>query len=293
MSTDTRTIEQLTGSDYKYGFVTQIDADTLPRGLNETVIREISARKREPEWLLDWRLKGYRAWLTMTEPAWQNVHYEPIDYQQIRYYSAPRKPAPVGIDQVDPELLRTFEKLGVPLAERSRLAGVAVDAVFDSVSVVTTFKETLAELGIIFGSFSDAVQEHPELVRKYLGSVVPYSDNFFAALNAAVFSDGSFCYIPKGVRCPMELSTYFRINAAETGSSGRCLSPTKARLSATSRGARRRGATGTSSTRRWSSWWRSTARRSSTRRSRTGTRATRPARAASTTSSPSAAPAGG
>jgi Fe-S cluster assembly protein SufB len=223
MSTDTRTIEQLTGSDYKYGFVTQIDADTLPRGLNETVIREISARKREPEWLLDWRLKGYRAWLTMTEPAWQNVHYEPIDYQQIRYYSAPRKPAPVGIDQVDPELLRTFEKLGVPLAERSRLAGVAVDAVFDSVSVVTTFKETLAELGIIFGSFSDAVQEHPELVRKYLGSVVPYSDNFFAALNAAVFSDGSFCYIPKGVRCPMELSTYFRINAAETGQFERTL----------------------------------------------------------------------
>jgi Fe-S cluster assembly protein SufB len=223
MSTDTRTIEQLTGSDYKYGFVTQIDADTLPRGLNETVIREISARKREPEWLLDWRLKGYRAWLTMTEPAWQNVHYEPIDYQQIRYYSAPRKPAPVGIDQVDPELLRTFEKLGVPLAERSRLAGVAVDAVFDSVSVVTTFKETLAELGIIFGSFSDAVQEHPELVHKYLGSVVPYSDNFFAALNAAVFSDGSFCYIPKGVRCPMELSTYFRINAAETGQFERTL----------------------------------------------------------------------
>jgi Fe-S cluster assembly protein SufB len=223
MSTGTQTIEQLTGGDYKYGFVTAIDADTLPRGLSEDVIRQISARKHEPEWLLDWRLKGYRAWLTMAEPAWQNVHYQPIDYQDISYYSAPRKPALASLDEVDPELLKTFEKLGVPLAERSRLAGVAVDAVFDSVSVVTTFKETLAELGIIFGSFSEAVQQHPELVRKYLGSVVPYSDNFFAALNAAVFSDGSFCYIPKGVRCPMELSTYFRINAAETGQFERTL----------------------------------------------------------------------
>lgn len=223
MSTDTRTIEQLTGGDYKYGFVTAIDADTLPRGLSEDIIRQISARKREPDWLLDWRLKGYRAWLTMVEPTWQNVHYEPIDYQNISYYSAPRKPALTSLDEVDPELLKTFEKLGVPLAERSRLAGVAVDAVFDSVSVVTTFKETLAELGIIFGSFSEAVQQHPELVRRYLGSVVPYSDNFFAALNAAVFSDGSFCYIPKGVRCPMELSTYFRINAAETGQFERTL----------------------------------------------------------------------
>jgi len=223
MSTGTQTIEQLTGGDYKYGFVTAIDADTLPRGLSEDVIRQISARKHEPGWLLDWRLKGYRAWLTMAEPAWQNVHYQPIDYQDISYYSAPRKPALASLDEVDPELLKTFEKLGVPLAERSRLAGVAVDAVFDSVSVVTTFKETLAELGIIFGSFSDAVQQHPDLVRKYLGSVVPYSDNFFAALNAAVFSDGSFCYIPKGVRCPMELSTYFRINAAETGQFERTL----------------------------------------------------------------------
>jgi len=223
MSTGTQTIEQLTGGDYKYGFVTAIDADTLPRGLSEDVIRQISARKHEPEWLLDWRLKGYRAWLTMAEPAWQNVHYQPIDYQDISYYSAPRKPALASLDEVDPELLKTFEKLGVPLAERSRLAGVAVDAVFDSVSVVTTFKETLAELGIIFGSFSEAVQQHPDLVRKYLGSVVPYSDNFFAALNAAVFSDGSFCYIPKGVRCPMELSTYFRINAAETGQFERTL----------------------------------------------------------------------
>ena len=223
MSTGTQTIEQLTGGDYKYGFVTAIDADTLPRGLSEDVIRQISARKHEPGWLLDWRLKGYRAWLTMAEPAWQNVHYQPIDYQDISYYSAPRKPALSSLDEVDPELLKTFEKLGVPLAERSRLAGVAVDAVFDSVSVVTTFKETLAELGIIFGSFSDAVQQHPDLVRKYLGSVVPYSDNFFAALNAAVFSDGSFCYIPKGVRCPMELSTYFRINAAETGQFERTL----------------------------------------------------------------------
>ena len=223
MSTDTRTIEQLAGGDYKYGFVTAIDADTLPRGLSEDVIRQISARKREPEWLLEWRLKAYRAWLTMAEPTWQNVHYEPIDYQGISYYSAPRKPALTSLDEVDPELLETFEKLGVPLAERSRLAGVAVDAVFDSVSVATTFKDTLAELGIIFGSFSEAVQQHPELVRKYLGSVVPYSDNFFAALNAAVFSDGSFCYIPKGVRCPMELSTYFRINAAETGQFERTL----------------------------------------------------------------------
>ena len=223
MSTGTQTIEQLTGGDYKYGFVTAIDADTLPRGLSEDVIRQISARKHEPEWLLDWRLKGYRAWLTMAEPAWQNVHYQPIDYQDISYYSAPRKPALASLDEVDPELLKTFEKLGVPLAERSRLAGVAVDAVFDSVSVVTTFKETLAELGIIFGSFSEAVQQHPDLVRKYLGSVVPYFDNFFAALNAAVFSDGSFCYIPKGVRCPMELSTYFRINAAETGQFERTL----------------------------------------------------------------------
>jgi Fe-S cluster assembly protein SufB len=203
--------------------VTAIDADTLPRGLSEDVIRQISARKREPEWLLEWRLKAYRAWLTMAEPTWQNVHYEPIDYQGISYYSAPRKPALTSLDEVDPELLQTFEKLGVPLAERSRLAGVAVDAVFDSVSVATTFKDTLAELGIIFGSFSEAVQQHPDLVRKYLGSVVPYSDNFFAALNAAVFSDGSFCYVPKGVRCPMELSTYFRINAAETGQFERTL----------------------------------------------------------------------
>jgi Fe-S cluster assembly protein SufB len=223
MSTDTSTIERLTGGDYKYGFVSPIDADTLPRGLSEDVIRQISARKHEPDWLLDWRLKGYRAWLTMAEPTWQNVHYEPIDYQNISYFSAPRKPVPGNIDEVDPELIKTFEKLGVPLAERNRLAGVAVDAVFDSVSVVTTFKETLAELGIIFGSFSEAVQQHPDLVRTYLGSVVPYSDNFFAALNAAVFSDGSFCYIPKGVRCPMELSTYFRINAAETGQFERTL----------------------------------------------------------------------
>ena len=223
MGTDTRTIEQLTGGDYKYGFVTAIDADTLPRGLSEDIVRQISAKKHEPEWLLDWRLKGYRAWLTMTEPTWQNVHYEPIDYQNISYYSAPKKPTLMSLEDVDPELLNTFERLGVPLAERSRLSGVAVDAVFDSVSVVTTFKETLADLGIIFSSFSEAVQQHPDLVRKYLGSVVPYSDNFFAALNAAVFSDGSFCYVPKGVRCPMELSTYFRINAAQTGQFERTL----------------------------------------------------------------------
>jgi len=211
-------------SEYKYGFVTDIETETVPRGLSEEVIRLISAKKHEPEWLTQWRLKAYRHWLTMTEPTWQNVHYAPIDYQSIFYYSAPKqKTGPKRLEDVDPKLLETYRRLGIPLEEQKRLAGVAVDAVFDSVSVATTFKEKLAELGIIFCSFSEAVQNHPELVRRYLGSVVPYSDNYFATLNSAVFSDGSFAYIPKGVRCPMELSTYFRINAAQTGQFERTL----------------------------------------------------------------------
>ena len=224
MSTEQSTIESLANREYKYGFVTDIEADAAPRGLNEDIVRLISSKKGEPEWLLEWRLKAFRHWQTMVEPTWANVSYPPIDYQDIIYYSAPKqKVAPKSIDEVDPELLKTYEKLGIPLAERSRLAGVAVDAVFDSVSVATTFKEKLNELGIIFCSFSEAVREHPDLVRKYLGSVVPANDNFFAALNSAVFSDGSFCFIPKGVRSPMELSTYFRINAAETGQFERTL----------------------------------------------------------------------
>jgi Fe-S cluster assembly protein SufB len=224
MPTSTETIEQLATRDYKYGFVTDIEADTLPPGLDEDVVRAISAKKSEPEWLLDFRLKAYRAWLGMKEPTWQNVHYEPIDYQAVSYYSAPKKkPVLNSLDEVDPELRSTFAKLGIPLEEQKMLAGVAVDAVFDSVSVATTFRSKLADLGIIFCSFSEAVKEHPELVRKYLGTVVPYTDNFFATLNSAVFSDGSFAYIPKGVRCPMELSTYFRINAASTGQFERTL----------------------------------------------------------------------
>ncbi|MBI2835495.1 MAG: Fe-S cluster assembly protein SufB, partial [Acidobacteria bacterium] len=224
MPTATRTIEELTSKEYKYGFVTEIESETVPPGLDEDVIRLISAKKHEPEWLLDWRLKAYRTWLTMPEPTWANVKFEPIDYQAIAYYSAPKKrPRLESLDEVDPEVRRTFEKLGIPLEEQKMLAGVAVDAVFDSVSVATTFKEKLAGLGIIFSSFSDAVQSHPNLVRKYLGSVVPYSDNKHATLNSAVFSDGSFCYVPKGVRCPMELSTYFRINAANTGQFERTL----------------------------------------------------------------------
>jgi Fe-S cluster assembly protein SufB len=225
MATQLTSIETLANQEYKWGFVTDIEADTVPPGLNEDVIRLISARKSEPPFMLEWRLKAYRQWLKMTEPTWANVHYPPIDYQQIIYYSAPKtnKNGPKSLDEVDPELLATYEKLGIPLHERELLAGVAVDAVFDSVSVATTFKEKLSELGIIFCSFSEAVQNHPELVQKYLGTVVPYSDNFFAALNAAVFSDGSFCYIPKGIRCPMELSTYFRINAKNTGQFERTL----------------------------------------------------------------------
>ena len=223
MSTPTNAIEALVNREYKWGFVTEIEQDVAPPGLNEDIIRLISSKKNEPEWLLEWRLKAYRHWLTIKEPTWHNVHYPPIDYQGISYYAAPKKKELQSLDEVDPELLRTYEKLGIPLEEQKMLTGVAVDAVFDSVSVATTFKEKVAELGIIFCSFSEAAQEHQELVRKYLGSVVPYTDNFFATLNSAVFTDGSFCYIPKGVRCPMELSTYFRINAASTGQFERTL----------------------------------------------------------------------
>jgi Fe-S cluster assembly protein SufB len=224
MTTETNSIEQLASGEYKWGFVTDIESESIPPGLNEDVVRLLSAKKGEPGWLLDWRLKAYRKWRTMTEPVWPNVHYPAIKYDSIVYYSAPkRKKELKSLDEVDPELLRTYEKLGISLTEQKLLQGVAVDAVFDSVSVATTFKKTLNEKGIIFCSFSEAVREHPDLVRQYLGSVVPPTDNFFAALNAAVFSDGSFCYIPKNVRCPMELSTYFRINAADTGQFERTL----------------------------------------------------------------------
>ncbi|MCJ7504617.1 MAG: Fe-S cluster assembly protein SufB [Acidobacteriia bacterium] len=225
MPTPQSEIEILANREYKYGFVTEVETDSVPPGLNEEIIRMISAKKREPEWMLDWRLRAYRHWLTMREPTWANVHYPPIDYQAITYYSAPKsqESGPKSLDEVEPELLRTYERLGIPLKEQELLAGVAVDAVFDSVSVATTFKEKLAKLGIIFCSFSEAVREQSDLVKKYLGSVVPYSDNFFATLNSAVFSDGSFCYVPKGVRCPMQLSTYFRINAKDTGQFERTL----------------------------------------------------------------------
>jgi len=233
MSTDVKTIEELAEREYKWGFVSDIESESVPKGLNEETIRLISAKKREPEFMLEWRLKAYRHWISLekaeAEPKWANIHYGPIDYQDIVYYSAPKKKQTLeSLESLDPELLRTYQKLGIPLEEQKMLAGVqpsnvAVDAVFDSVSVVTTFKEKLKEAGVIFCSFSEAVQQHPELVGKYLGSVVPYSDNFFAALNAAVFSDGSFVYVPKGVHCPMELSTYFRINAAETGQFERTL----------------------------------------------------------------------
>jgi Fe-S cluster assembly protein SufB len=228
MSSNTDAIRELAQQEYKWGFVTDIGEDRAPKGLNEEIIRYISAKKNEPEFMLDWRLKAYRHWESLeksqAEPKWANIKYGPIDYQDISYYSAPRqKPNLKSLDELDPEILRTYEKLGIPLAEQQMLAGVAVDAVFDSVSVATTFKAKLAEAGVIFCSFSEAVKEHPDLVKKYLGTVVPYTDNFFAALNAAVFTDGSFVYVPKGVRCPMELSTYFRINAAETGQFERTL----------------------------------------------------------------------
>jgi len=217
-------IEVLVNKEYQHGFVTDVETDTVPPGLSEDVVATISQKKGEPQWLLDWRLKAYRRWLTMTEPTWPNVKYKAIDYQKISYYSAPTSVKPLqSLDEVDPELLRTYAKLGIPLAEQKALAGVAVDAIFDSVSVGTTFKEELRKAGVIFCPISEAVHEFPEIVQKYLGSVVPYSDNFFAALNSAVFTDGSFCYIPKGVRCPLELSTYFRINAADTGQFERTL----------------------------------------------------------------------
>ncbi len=220
-----QSIDALVKREYTAGFVTDIESDSLPPGLNEDVVRAISAKKQEPEFLLNWRLEAFRHWLTMSEPRWAHVHYPPVDFQAISYYSAPKAKTdgPKSLDEVDPELLKTYEKLGIPLHERARLAGVAVDAVFDSVSVATTFKDKLAEKGVIFCSFSEAVREHPELIEQYLGTVVPTGDNFYAALNSAVFSDGSFVYVPKGVRCPMELSTYFRINAANTGQFERTL----------------------------------------------------------------------
>ncbi len=222
---DKTTIEALANREYQFGFTTDIEEELAPRGLSEDVIRLISAKKNEPDFMLEWRLKAYRHWLKMKEPTWQNVTYPPIDYQDIIYYAAPKKKSdgPQNLEEVDPELLRTYDKLGIPLEEQKMLAGVAVDAVFDSVSVATTHREKLEEMGIIFCSFSEAVQNHPDLVKKYLGSVVPYTDNFFATLNSAVFSDGSFCYIPKGIRCPLELSTYFRINAQDTGQFERTL----------------------------------------------------------------------
>ncbi|HET7179533.1 MAG TPA: Fe-S cluster assembly protein SufB, partial [Chryseosolibacter sp.] len=224
MSKDNQVLEELTSKEYEHGWTSNIEADSAPKGLNEDIIRFISAKKNEPEWLLEWRLKAYRQWSKMKEPKWPNVSYPPIDYQDIIYYSAPKKSAKAkSMEEIDPELIKTFEKLGISLTEQKRLTGIAVDAVIDSVSVATTFKETLGELGIIFCSFGEAVQKHPDLVRKYIGSVVPVADNYFAALNSAVFTDGSFCYIPRGVRCPMELSTYFRINAANTGQFERTL----------------------------------------------------------------------
>ncbi|MEI6790934.1 MAG: Fe-S cluster assembly protein SufB, partial [Myxococcaceae bacterium] len=217
-------IKELTEKSYAYGFVTPIESDTLPPGLNEDVVRFISAKKQEPEWLLNWRLKAYKHWLTLKEPDWAHVSYPKIDYQKIIYYSAPKQKKQLkSLDELDPEILKTYQKLGIPIREQEKLANVAVDAVFDSVSVATTFKTRLSKAGVIFGSFSEAVKNHPELIQKYLGSVVPIADNYFAALNSAVFSDGSFCYIPKGVRCPMELSTYFRINSANTGQFERTL----------------------------------------------------------------------
>ncbi|MDP2654088.1 MAG: Fe-S cluster assembly protein SufB [Candidatus Omnitrophota bacterium] len=216
---------KLSSRDYKYGFYTDVESDSIPKGLNEDIIRLIAEKKSEPGWMLDWRLKSYKHWKTMTEPHWPNFQYGPIDYQGLRYYNAPkkRKSGPGSLEEVDPEIIKTFEKLGIPVGEQKRLSGVAVDAVFDSVSVGTTHQSELAKLGVIFCSMTEAIQHHPDLVRKYLGSVVPHSDNFFAALNSAVFSDGSFCYIPKGVKCPLELSTYFRINAAESGQFERTL----------------------------------------------------------------------
>jgi Fe-S cluster assembly protein SufB len=224
MAKDNQVLEEFTSKEYEHGWNVNLETDEAPKGLNEDIVRFISSRKNEPDWLLQWRLEAFRKWITMTEPTWANIHHPPIPYQDIIYYSAPKQKAKINnLNEVDPELIKTFEKLGISLTEQKRLTGVAVDAVIDSISVATTFKDKLGELGIIFCSFSEAVKEHPDLVKKYLGSVVPMNDNYFAALNSAVFSDGSFCYIPKGVRCPMELSTYFRINAANTGQFERTL----------------------------------------------------------------------
>uniref|UniRef100_UPI0040475AF5 Fe-S cluster assembly protein SufB n=2 Tax=Roseivirga sp. TaxID=1964215 RepID=UPI0040475AF5 len=224
MSKDDQILEELTSKEYEFGWTVDFEADEAPKGLNDDIIRFISAKKEEPEWMLEWRLEAFHAWLKMDEPVWANVHYPKVDFQDLKYYSAPKKKKTANsLDEIDPELIATFERLGISLTEQKRLTGVAVDAVIDSVSVATTFKETLGELGIIFCSFSEAVREHPELIKKHMGSVVPANDNYYAALNAAVFSDGSFCFIPKGVRCPMELSTYFRINAANTGQFERTL----------------------------------------------------------------------
>ena len=224
MRKDNQVLEEFTSKEYEHGWTTNIEADSAPKGLSEDIVRFISAKKNEPEWLLEWRLKAYRQWAKMKEPRWPNVTHPPINYQDIIYYSAPKQSAKAkSLEEIDPELIKTFEKLGISLTEQKRLTGIAVDAVIDSVSVATTFKETLGELGIIFCSFGEAVQKHPDLIKKYMGSVVPVADNYFAALNSAVFTDGSFCYIPKGVRCPMELSTYFRINAANTGQFERTL----------------------------------------------------------------------
>jgi len=258
MSTATEQIKELTNTDYKYGFVTDVEQDIAPKGLNEDIVRLISSKKGEPEWLLDWRLKAFRAWLKMDEPAWQNVTYGPIDYQGISYYAAPKEKKKLNsLDEVDPEIRDTFNKLGIPIEEQKLLSNVAVDAVFDSVSVATTFRSKLAELGIIFCSFSEAVKDHPELVKQYVGSVVPHTDNYFAALNSAVFSDGSFVYIPKGVRCPMELSTYFRINAQNTGQFERTLIIADEGASVSYlEGCTAPSATRTSCTPPSSSWWR-------------------------------------
>jgi len=287
--TPNREIHEQLGRKYAAGFITDIESDSLPPGLDEDTIRALSAKKDEPEWMTQWRLDAYRHFLTMPMPDWAKLQIAQIDLQALSYYSAPKGPKYASLDEVPKELLDTYDKLGVPLHERAKLAGVAVDAVFDSVSVGTTFRKELAEKGVIFCSMSEAIKEHPELVKQYLGTVVPVGDNYFAALNSAVFSDGSFVFIPKGVRCPMELSTYFRINAGHTGQFERTLiiCEDKAPTSPTWKAAPRRCAMRTSCTPRWSSWWRWKMPRSSIRPCRTGTRATRTASAASTTSSPS------
>ncbi len=273
------TVKTIDVSEYKYGFVTDIESELAPKGLNEDIVRYISAKKNEPEWLLAWRLDAFQRWKTMVEPSWARVNYPAIDYQDLHYYSAPKKTAgPKSLDEIDPELLKTYEKLGIPLREVELLEGVqesrvAVDAVFDSVSVVTTFKAELAKAGVIFCAISEAVKEHPELVRRYLGSVVPTTDNFFATLNSAVFSDGSFVYIPKGVRCPMELSTYFRINEQKTGQFERTLIiAEEGSYVSYLEGCTAPKRDENSFTQRWSSWWRSMTPRSSIRRFRTGIR---------------------